>query len=126
MEEVQAVVDEQCKMSAYSPVWSHCFGSISGFSEGRDLIIHAQSLDEETLDLMAEKGNCTRSTINFMPAWLTTFPPKYGPKLHDQYPGETVAEKDLNQVFMQIFKKAKDKNPIDHWFRFIQFTDDNL
>ena len=107
MEEVQAVVDE-CKMR-HIPVWSHCFGSAyNSVKAGVDLIIHGQSLDEETLDLMAERGIALCPTINFMPAWLTTFPPKYDPKLHDQYPGETVAEKDLNRIYANL-KKAKDK-----------------
>ena len=107
MEEVQAVVDE-CKMR-HVPVWSHCFGSAANsVKAGVDLIIHGQSLDDETLDLMAEKGIALCPTINFMPAWLTTFPPKYDPALHDQYPGETVAEKDLNRIYANL-KKARDR-----------------
>ena len=107
MEEVQAVVDE-CRMR-HVPVWSHCFGSASNsVKAGVDLIIHGQSLDDDTLDLMAEKGIALCPTINFMPAWLKTFPPKYDPALHDQYPGETVAEKDLNRIYANL-KKAKDR-----------------
>lgn len=107
MEEVQAVVDE-CKMR-HVPVWSHCFGSAANsVKAGVDLIIHGQSLDDETLDLMAEKGIALCPTINFMPAWLKTFPPKYDPTLHDQYEGETVAEKDLNRIYDNL-KKANEK-----------------
>lgn len=107
MEEVQAVVDE-CKMR-HVPVWSHCFGSAANsVKAGVDLIIHGQSLDDGTLDLMAAKGIALCPTINFMPAWLTTFPPKYDPALHDQYPGETVAEKDLNRIYANL-KKAKER-----------------
>lgn len=107
MEEVQAVVDE-CKMR-HIPVWSHCFGSAANsVKAGVDLIIHGQSLDDGTLDLMAEKEIALCPTINFMPAWLTTFPPKYDPALHDQYPGETVAEKDLNRIYANL-KKAKER-----------------
>lgn len=107
MEEVQAVVDE-CKMR-HVPVWSHCFGSAyNSVKAGVDLIIHGQSLDDETLDLMAEKGIALCPTINFMPAWLKTFPPKYDPALHDQYPGETVAEKDLQRIYANL-KKANER-----------------
>ena len=65
----------------------------------RDRIVHGQSLDEATLDIMAEKGIALCPTINFMPAWLETFPPKYDPELHDKYEGATVAEKDLNRIY---------------------------
>lgn len=107
MEEVQAVVDE-CKMR-YIPVWSHCFGSAyNSVVAGVDLIVHGQSLDDETLDLMAEKGTALCPTIDFMPAWLKTFPPKYDPAIHDQYEGDTVAEKDLNRIYANL-KKAKDR-----------------
>lgn len=107
MEEVQAVVDE-CQMR-HIPVWSHCFGSAeNSVKAGVDLIIHGQSLDDETLDLMAEKGIALCPTINFMPEWLKTFPSKYDPALHDQYPGETVAEKDLNRIYANL-KKANEK-----------------
>ena len=107
MEEVQAVVDE-CKMR-HVPVWSHCFGSAyNSVKAGVDLIIHGQSLDDETLDMMAEKGIALCPTINFMPAWLKTVPPKYDPALHDQYPGETVAEKDLQRIYANL-KKAKER-----------------
>lgn len=107
MEEVQAVVDE-CKMR-HIPVWSHCFGSAyNSVVAGVDLIVHGQSLDDETLDLMAEKGTALCPTIDFMPAWLKTFPPKYDPAIHDQYEGDTVAEKDLNRIYANL-KKAKDR-----------------
>lgn len=107
MEEVQAVVDE-CKMRNV-PVWSHCFGSAANsVKAGVDLIIHGQSLDDATLDLMAEKKIALCPTIHFMPAWLSTFPPKYVPALHDPYAGETVAEKDLNRIYANL-KKAKER-----------------
>lgn len=107
MEEVQAVVDE-CKMR-HIPVWSHCFGSAANSVQaGVDLIIHGQSLDDETLDRMAEKEIALCPTINFMPSWLKTFPPKYDPAIHDQYPGETVAEKDLNRIYANL-RKAKER-----------------
>lgn len=106
MEEIQAVVDE-CKMR-HVPVWSHCFGSAYNSAvAGVDLIVHGQSLDEATLDIMAEKGIALCPTINFMPAWLETFPPKYDPELHDKYEGETVAEKDLNRIYDNLRKANK-------------------
>lgn len=106
MEEIQAVVDE-CKMR-HVPVWSHCFGSAYNSAvAGVDLIVHGQSLDEATLDIMAEKGIALCPTINFMPAWLETFPPKYDPELHDKYEGKTVAEKDLNRIYDNLRKANK-------------------
>lgn len=107
MEEVQAIVDE-CQMR-HVPVWSHCFGSAyNSVKAGVDLIVHGQSLDDATLDMMAEKGIALCPTINFMPAWLETFPPKYDPALHDQYEGKTVAEKDLQRIYANL-RKAKER-----------------
>ena len=110
MEEVQAVADE-CSMRD-SPVWSHCFGSAYNSAKaGVDLSIHGQSLDDETLDLMAEKEIAFCPTINFMPAWFDTFPPKYDPKLHDKYPGDSVKEKELNRIYDNL-RKANAKGII--------------
>lgn len=107
MEEVQAVVDE-CKMRNI-PVWSHCFGSAyNSVKAGVDLIVHGQSLDDRTLDLMAERGIALCPTINFMPAWCKTFPPTYDPAVHDRYPGETVADKELNRIYANL-KKADER-----------------
>ena len=39
-----------------------------------------------------------------MPAWFNTFPPKYDPKLHDKYPGDTVKEKELNRIYDNLRK----------------------
>ncbi len=106
MEEVQAVVDE-CNMR-HIPVWSHCFGSAYNSAKaGVDMVIHGQSLDDETLDIMAEKSIAFCPTIHFMPAWFATFPPKYDPKLHDQYPGENVTEKELNRIYDNLRKANK-------------------
>jgi imidazolonepropionase-like amidohydrolase len=103
MEEVQAVVDE-CNMR-HIPVWSHCFGSAyNSATAGVNLIIHGQSLDDKTLDIMAEKGIAFCPTINFMPSWFNTFPPIYDQKLHDKYPGSTVAEKELNRIYENLHK----------------------
>jgi imidazolonepropionase-like amidohydrolase len=107
MEEVQAVVDE-CNMR-HIPVWSHCFGSAyNSAMAGVSLIIHGQSLDDKTLDIMAEKGIAFCPTINFMPAWFNTFPPVYVPAVHDKYPGSTVAEKELNRIYENL-RKANEK-----------------
>jgi len=103
MEEVQAVVDE-CNMR-HVPVWSHCFGSAYNSAvAGVDLIIHGLSLDDETLDIMAAKGIALCPTINFMPAWYTTFPPVYDPALHDKFEGKTTAEKELQRVYDNLRK----------------------
>ena len=75
------------------------------------MIIHGQSLDDETLDIMAEKKIAFCPTINFMPAWFDTFPPKYDPKLHDKYPGGSVKEKELNRIYDNL-RKANAKGII--------------
>lgn len=107
MEEVQAVADE-CAMR-HVPLWSHCFGSASNsVKAGVNLIIHGQSLDDETLDIMAERGVDFCPTINFMPAWLDQFPAQYDPKLHDQFSGDTVQEKELNRIYANL-RKANEK-----------------
>lgn len=105
MEEIQAVVDE-CQMR-HVPVWSHCFGSAkNSVKAGARLIIHGQSLDQETLAEMGEKGVAFCPTIHFMPDWFQAFPPQYDPALHDAYPGETVTEKELARLYDNL-RQAK-------------------
>ena len=58
MEEIQAVVDE-CNMVGI-PVWAHCEGfggALDCAKAGVHLIIHGQALNDECLDIMAEKCN---------------------------------------------------------------------
>ena len=55
-EEINAVVDE-CRM-VHIPVWSHAEGyegALASAKAGVHLIIHGQTLNEECLDIMAEK-----------------------------------------------------------------------
>jgi imidazolonepropionase-like amidohydrolase len=109
MEEIQAVVDE-CKMVGI-PVWSHAEGyggALDSAKAGVDLIIHGQTLNDECLEIMAAKGIYFCPTIQFLNEWFKTYAPPYVPEVHDQYPGESVAEKELNRVYANL-RKAKEK-----------------
>jgi len=109
LEEIQAVVDE-CKMVGI-PVWSHAEGyggALDSARAGVHLIIHGQTLNDECLDIMAEKGIYFCPTIQFLNEWFKTYAPPYIPEVHDQYPGDTVAEKELNRVYANL-RKAKAK-----------------
>ena len=109
LEEIQAVVDE-CNM-VHIPVWSHAEGyggALDSAKAGVQLIIHGQTLNDECLDIMAAKGIYFCPTIQFLHEWFKTYAPPYIPEVHDQYPGETVAEKELNRVYANL-RKAKDK-----------------
>lgn len=106
-EEIQAVVDE-CNMVGI-PVWSHAEGyggALDSAKAGVHLIIHGQTLNDECLDIMAEKGIYFCPTIQFLNEWFKTYAPPYVPEVHDQYPGETVAEKELNRVYANLRKAA--------------------
>jgi len=107
MEEIQAVADE-CRMRKI-PLWSHCYGSaMNSILAGATFIIHGHALDEESLDLMLEKNIALCPTLKYLEPLMATFPPKYIPELHDQYPGETVAEKELNRIYENL-RKANEK-----------------
>ena len=109
LEEIQAVVDE-CRMVGI-PVWSHAEGyggALDSARAGGHLIIHGQTLNDECLDIMAEKGIYFCPTIQFLNEWFKTYAPPYIPEVHDQYPGDTVAEKELNRVYANL-RKAKAK-----------------
>lgn len=108
-EEIKAVVDE-CSMVGI-PVWSHAEGyggALDSAKAGVHLIIHGQALNDECLDIMAEKGIYFCPTIQFLHEWFKTYAPPYIPEVHDKYPGKTVAEKELNRVYANL-RKAKDK-----------------
>ena len=109
LEEIQAVVYE-CRMVGI-PVWSHAEGyggALDSARAGVHLIIHGQTLNDECLDIMAEKGIYFCPTIQFLNEWFKTYAPPYIPEVHDQYPGDTVAEKELNRVYANL-RKAKAK-----------------
>lgn len=108
-EEIQAVVDE-CNMVGI-PVWSHAegyTGALDSCKAGVHLIIHGQTLNDECLDIMAEKGIYFCPTIQFLNEWFKTYAPPYIPEVHDKFPGETVAEKELNRVYSNL-RRAKEK-----------------
>ena len=108
-EEIKAVVDEANMVGI--PVWSHAEGyggALDSAKAGVHLIIHGQALNDECLDIMAEKGIYFCPTIQFLNEWFKTYAPPYIPEVHDQYPGNTVAEKELNRVYANL-RKAKAK-----------------
>jgi len=108
-EEIQAVVDE-CDMVGI-PVWSHAegySGALDSAKAGVHLIIHGQTLNDECLDIMAEKGIYFCPTIQFLNEWFKTYAPPYISEIHDQYEGATVAEKELSRVYANL-KKAQEK-----------------
>lgn len=107
-EEIKAVVEE-CEMVGI-PVWSHAEGyggALDSAKAGVHLIIHGQTLNDECLDIMAEKGIYFCPTIQFLNEWFKTYAPPYIPEVHDQYPGDTVAEKELNRVYANLRKAAE-------------------
>lgn len=108
-EEIKAVVEE-CNMVGI-PVWSHAEGyegALDSAKAGVHLIIHGQTLNDDCLDIMAEKQIYFCPTIQFLNEWFKTYAPPYIPEVHDQYPGDTVAEKELNRVYANL-RKAKEK-----------------
>jgi imidazolonepropionase-like amidohydrolase len=56
---------------------------------------------------MKEKGIYFCPTINFLPAWLATYPPTYIPGVHDKYEGETLIEKELARLYDNVNKAYK-------------------
>lgn len=107
-EEIQAVVDE-CNMVGI-PVWSHAEGyqgALDSAKAGVHLIIHGQALNDECLDIMAEKNIYFCPTIQFLQEWFKTYEPPYIPEVHDKYPGNTVAEKELHRVYGNLRKAAE-------------------
>lgn len=108
MEEIQAVVDE-CDMVGL-PVWSHAEGYEGVFNSckaGVSAIIHGQELNEECLDIMKEKDITFCPTLQFFYEWFTVYEPPYRP-IHDKYPGNTTAEKELNRIIDNL-QNAKKK-----------------
>ena len=98
MEEIQAVADE-CKMVGI-PVWSHAEGydgALDSCKAGVSAIIHGEELNEECLEIMKEKDITFCPTLQFFYEWFTVYEPPYR-KIHDNYPGNTTAEKELNRI----------------------------
>lgn len=108
-EEIKAVVDE-CNMVGI-PVWSHAegySGALDSVKAGVHLIIHGQTLNDECLNIMAEKKIYFCPTIQFLNEWFKTYAPPYIPEVHDKYKGDSVAEKELNRVYENL-RKAQSK-----------------
>ncbi|WP_102398823.1 metal-dependent hydrolase family protein [Haloimpatiens massiliensis] len=107
MEEIQAVVDE-CNMVGL-PVWSHAEGyegALNSCKAGVAAIIHGQELNDECLEIMKEKDITFCPTLQFFYEWFTVYEPPYRP-VHDNYPGKTTAEKELNRIIDNLQKANK-------------------
>ena len=103
LEEIKAVVDE-CHLRNI-PVWSHCYGYADSTVEaGCDFLIHGFRINGPLCDKMAAQGMMLCPTINFLPAWYGTYPPPYDPKIHDQFEGKTVAEKEINYMHAKLHR----------------------
>lgn len=108
MEEIQAVVEESTMVGL--PVWSHAEGfegALNSCKAGVSAIIHGQELNEECLSLMLEKDITFCPTLQFFFEWFTVYEPPYRP-VHDHYPGNTTAEKELNRIIGNL-QRAKEK-----------------
>ena len=107
MEEIQAVVDESSMIGL--PVWSHAEGyegALNSCKAGVSAIIHGQELNEECLQIMKEKDITFCPTFQFFFEWFSIHEPPYRP-IHDQYPGETTAEKELNRITDNLLNANK-------------------
>lgn len=103
-EEIQAAVEESAMVGL--PVWSHAEGlegALLSCQAGVWAIIHGQELDDRCLDLMAEKGIFFCPTIQFLEEWFQDHPPAEKPEQKD-YPGETVAQRELARVYGNLRK----------------------
>lgn len=108
MEEIQAVVEESAMVGL--PVWSHAEGyqgALDSCQAGVSAIIHGQELNEECLGLMLEKNITFCPTLQFFFEWFTVYEPPARP-VHDHYPGNTTAEKELNRIIDNL-KRANEK-----------------
>lgn len=102
LEEIQAVVDE-CNM-VNLPVWSHAEGyggALDSCRAGVSAIIHGQELNDECLEIMKDKDITFCPTLQFFYEWFTVYEPPYRP-VHDNFPGNTTAEKELNRIIYNL------------------------
>lgn len=108
MEEIQAVADE-CRMVGI-PLWAHAEGyegALNCVKAGVTAIIHGQELNEECLEIMKNNDITFCPTMQFFEEWFTVYEPPYRP-IHEQYEGNTVAEKELNRIFGNL-KSANER-----------------
>lgn len=106
-EEIKAVVEESSYLGV--PVISHCESLESArdsIRAGCKSIEHGEEMDDECIHLMKEKGTYFVPTLMVFVNWFSRFDAPYRPIL-DQYPGETLGEKELNRIFAN-FRKCKE------------------
>lgn len=106
-EEIKAVVEEANYLG--KPVISHCESLESAkysIKAGCKSIEHGEEMDDECIQLMKEMGTFFVPTLMVFVNWFTRFEAPYRPIL-DEFPGETLGEKELNRIFAN-FRKCKD------------------
>lgn len=106
-EEIEVVVEEANYVGL--PVRAHCEsleGALDCCRAGVYSIEHGQELNEECLELMKEKDITLVPTMQFFYEWFTEYEPPYRPIL-EKFPGNTVAEKELNRTIAN-FQSAKE------------------
>ncbi|CAM2962264.1 amidohydrolase family protein [Hathewaya histolytica] len=106
-EEIEVVVEEANYVGL--PVRAHCEsleGARACIKAGVHSIEHGQELDEECLNMMVQKDISLVPTMKFFYEWFTEYEPPYRSIL-DIFPGETLAEKELNRTIAN-FQAAKD------------------
>lgn len=107
LEEIKAVVEEANYLGV--PVISHC----ESLESARDSLIagcksieHGEEMDDDCIRLLQEQNAFFVPTLMVFVNWFKKFDPPYRPVL-DQFPGETLGEKELNRIFSN-FKKCVD------------------
>ena len=108
LEELKIMVEEGNYVGI--PVCSHaeCLSAIKdSIKAGVKSIEHGEELDEECLELMKENDITLVPTFGMFAEWYTEYDPPYRPEL-ENYPGETLGEKELNRITanLQSAKKA--------------------
>lgn len=106
-EEIKAVVEEASYLG--KPVISHCEGLQSArfsIDAGCYSIEHGEEMDDYCIEKMEKQRTFFVPTLTVLVNWTKKFEIPYRPE-HDNFPGETTGEKEINRLFAN-FKKCKD------------------
>lgn len=106
-EEIKAVVEEANYLG--KPVISHCEGLESArfsIDAGCYSIEHGEELDDYCIEKMEKQGTFFVPTLMVLVNWTKRFEIPYRPE-HDNFPGETTGEKEINRLFAN-FKNCKE------------------
>lgn len=105
--EIDAVVEEATYLG--KTVSAHCENNKSAklcISAGISCLEHGDDIDDEDIEIMAEKGIFIVPTLTMFTNWYAHATPPYRPIL-DEMPGDTPGEKEINRVLAN-FRKCKD------------------